>query len=368
MYICQPNNNGMNEKNLSFFGIRLKLARKMAGMSLQALSDNLGNLVSKQALNKYEQGLMNPSNEVLLAISKLLEVNPDFFLKKEYVEICNISFRKRATLSKKLEESIIEKARDYVERFFEIENILGIHSLFINPIENIVIQSRKEAEQAADHLRKAWELGNNPISNLVELLELKGIKVFLIDEIDQIDGVSFVTHSNIPVIVVNVRDKSIERIRFTIIHELAHILLNIDVNIANNSKNVENLCHYFSSCLLIPTPKLIEMIGGPHRSYININELIDIKAYFGISIRATVHRLKHLKVISPSYYQRWMIYMSKTYGQRNEPGEYLGIEKSTVFKRLVNRALAEELISLSKAASLLNASINEIRKGVGGGN
>jgi Zn-dependent peptidase ImmA (M78 family) len=356
----------MNEGNLSFFGVRLKLARKMAGMSLQALSDNLGNLVSKQALNKYEQGLMNPSNEVLLAISKLLNLKPDFFLKKEYVEINNISFRKRATLSKKLEESIIEKARDYVERYFEIENILGIQSVFINPVDDIIIRNRKDSEQAAVRLRQEWELGSNPISNLVELLELKGIKIFLIDEIDQIDGISFVTHNNIPVIVVNTREKSIERIRFTIIHELAHILLSIDKNITGNRKDVEILCHYFSSCFLIPTTKLIDMIGGSHRSYINIKELIDIKAYYGISIRAIVHRLEHLKVITYSYYQRWMIYMSKTYGQKNEPGEYSGVEKSTVFERLVNRALAEELISQSKAASLLNTSINEIRKGVGG--
>ena len=42
--------------------------------------------------------------------------------------------------------------------------------------------------------------------------------------------------------------------------------------------------------------------------------------------------------------------------------------KSKVFEQLVNRALAEGLISLSKGASLCNTNINELRKGVIGVN
>ena len=58
--------------------------------------------------------------------------------------------------------------------------------------------------------------------------------------------------------------------------------------------------------------------------------------------------------------------MSKTYGVKEEPGVYKGEEKSRNFDQLVNRALAEELISLSKAAVLWNVSINELRKGFAG--
>ena len=47
-------------------------------------------------------------------------------------------------------------------------------------------------------------------------------------------------------------------------------------------------------------------------------------------------------------------------------GGYKGEEKSRNFDRLVNRALAEELISLSKAATIWNISINELRKGFTG--
>jgi transcriptional regulator with XRE-family HTH domain len=91
----------MNSSDPNFFGTRLKLARKMAGMSLQDLSDVLENIVTKQSLNKYEQGLMNPTSGVLLAMAKALNVKPDYFLKKDLLEFGEISFRKRASLSKK---------------------------------------------------------------------------------------------------------------------------------------------------------------------------------------------------------------------------------------------------------------------------
>jgi len=354
----------MNSADQNNLGIRIKLARKMAGLSLQELSDLLDNLVTKQALNKYELGLMNPTSDVLLALSKSLKVKPDYFLKKETIELSNISFRKRVSLPKKIEEAIIEKARDYVERFFELESILGLNSTFSNPLKDLIINNEVDTANAAALLRKAWELGNNPISNLIEMLELKGVKVLLIDEVDEVDGFSFTTTNSIPVVIVNIRSKSIERIRFTIIHELAHLLLIFDDILFSDSKIIEKLCHHFSSCFLIPSEKLIEMIGGSHRNYISIKELIAIKEYYGISIRAIVHRLQNLDVISQSYYQRWVIFMSKTYGQKNEPGKYNGDEKLRIFEQLINRALAEDLISISKAASLSNTSLNEIRKGI----
>ena len=84
----------MEQISEKIFGIRLKLARKMAGFSLQELADALENKVSKQALNKYEMGLMNPSGDVLVAISNTLKVKPDYFLKRNQVELGEILFRK----------------------------------------------------------------------------------------------------------------------------------------------------------------------------------------------------------------------------------------------------------------------------------
>lgn len=351
----------MGQATENTFATRLKLARKMAGMSLQDLSDALANKVTKQSLSKYEQAEMNPTSDVLLAISKALRVKPDYFLRRSSLQFGQIQFRKRAALTKKEEDAIVEKVRDYVERYIELEEILNVQNRFTHPLKNFKIEKKNDVEKAADHLRKEWNLGDKPIANIVEMLELKGIKVILIDDVEALDGLAVFTSSGIPIVVVNKKGKSIERLRFTIIHELAHLLLNLAV-LGGSEKMEEEWCHFFSSCFLIPSHMLLKMIGGGKRSYIYINELISIKEYFGISIRAIVHRLKGLNIITDNYYQRWVVYMSKTYGSKDEPGEYKGEEKSKGFDLLIGRGLSEGIISLSKAAALCNTDINHLRK------
>jgi len=53
------------------FGVRLRAARKMAGLSMEGLAGRLGGMVTKQAIGKYEKGLMLPTRAVL---EKLVEV------------------------------------------------------------------------------------------------------------------------------------------------------------------------------------------------------------------------------------------------------------------------------------------------------
>ncbi len=333
----------------------------MAGWSLQDLANALGNSISKQALNKYELGLMNPTSQTLLELSKVLKLKPDFFIRQNQVEFGEIQFRKRVSLSKKDEESIVERAKDYVERCLEIENILNISNEFLNPLHKFNIEKREDVELAANFLRASWELGNDPIPNLADTLELRGIKVFLIEEADDIDGFAVITNSNIPLVVVNCKERSLERIRFTIIHELAHLLLRLD-ELKLEHKEIEIYCHFFASCFLLPSKMLVSQIGSGQRTYIDIKELILVKEYYGISIRAIVLRLRDMGIITPNYYQRWVIYMSKTYGSKKEPGKYQGNESAKSLFQNVYRALSEGLISLSKASAISGIDINELRR------
>src|SRR5690606_19419903 len=112
-----------------------------------------------QALSKYEQGEMNPTSEVLLAIARVLRVKPEYFLKKNSLVLGKVLFRKRRSLSKKEEEMIVEKVRDYVERYTELEQILNVQQAFENPLQNFPIQQKADVEAAADTLRSAWSLG-----------------------------------------------------------------------------------------------------------------------------------------------------------------------------------------------------------------
>jgi Zn-dependent peptidase ImmA (M78 family) len=339
------------------FGTRLASARKMAGMSLQQLSDKLDNMVTKQSLNKYEQDMMKPDSELLIKIANVLNVTIDYFFRETEVKLQGVEFRKKVKLSKTEEESIKQKTIDFLERYFELENLLNVKNDFKNPLKRNKVKKTEDIEEYATELRGVWELGLNPIVNVVEMLEDKHIKVFEIEAPDSFDGLSAYVNE-IPVIVIN-KNFDVVRRRFTALHELAHILLDFDKSI--EEKELEKICHAFAGAFLIPKKSFIEE-STIQRNHISLEELKHIKSYYGISIQATMARAKNLNIINDYVYKKFNIHFNTLGYRKNEPGEYTGTEKSLRFQQLLYRAAAEEVISLSKAASLNNQSLSQFRK------
>jgi hypothetical protein len=63
---------------------------------------------------------------------------------------------------------IKEKTREYLSRYLELEEILGLVDRFINPLEKFgIVTSYEQVNEAANELRKAWNMGNNAIFNVV---------------------------------------------------------------------------------------------------------------------------------------------------------------------------------------------------------
>ena len=344
--------------NLKNFPERLKAARKMNGLSLQDLSDKLDNQISKQALNKYESGLSVPDIDLLSKLSKILNVSQEYFFRSNNLELGNLTFRKLSKLSAKDQDKVVYKTKDFLERYLELEDILGINSFFDNPLKNFIITSYADIEYAAEKIRSEWNLGQGPLFNAIELLEDLKIKVFEINEDEAFSGMSTWVGNKIPIIVLN-KNKNIplDRIRFTALHELGHLVLNLD---NFSEKDQESFCHAFAGAMLIPKLRLINELGGIRRN-IYLNELIALKKQYGISIQAMIYRAKQLNLISESYYKFFMITFSKSGYRKKEPSEYPGLEQSNRFKQLLLRAVAEELISTSKGASLNNQKLSAFR-------
>lgn len=339
------------------FAIQLVAARKMAGLSLQELSDKMENMVTKQALNKYEQGKMNPDSNVLIQLAKALGVPVDYFFRTNKVQLHQIEFRKRVKLSKTEEEAIKQKTIDFLERYFELENLLNIKSVFKNPLKNNKIHNLDDIERVAEELRDKWELGRNPIPNVVEMLEDQGIKVFEIEAPESFDGMKAEVDGK-PVVVINTTFDMVRK-RFTALHELAHLIL--DFSAFENEKEVEKYCHSFAGAFLIPK-KEFEDEFSKTRQHLSLEELIQIKEYYGISIQAIAARAKNLGILDEIAYRNFNIHFSMLGLKKKEPGNYAGKEKAIRFRQLLYRAAAEEVISLSKAAALNNQSLSEFRK------
>lgn len=334
----------------------------MAGLSLQDLADKLQNRVTRQAIHKYEKGNIMPDSEMVGMLSNALGVRPDYFSRKTEVKLDKVEFRKNQKFPVKEKKSIIERTRDFLSRYIELEEILGINTAFEIPISLNTVSSLDDIENAATEVRKNWKLGTDPIFNLIELLENNHIKVVEIGAEDEgIEGVSTWVNDRIPVIVLNrgtpQRKKPLDRIRFTAMHELGHLILPLD-NFSGKEK--EKLCHYFAASMLMPKD-IVEKEIGKSRTKLLIPELGALKLQYGISIQAIAYRLKDLKVISEPYFKQFMFMMDHLGYRIDEPFPYQGYEESNRFTQLLFKALGEEYISMSKAASLKNLKLAEFR-------
>ena len=340
------------------FGQRLAQARQMRGLSLRELGNRLEGRISYNALHKYERGLMMPDSDILISLADVLDQDVDFFFREPSLELKQLQFRKSSRLGAKEEKSIRERAVDYFERHREVEELLGIAKQFKNPLAGHAVRSGENVEEAADNLRRIWRLGEDPLPNVREMLELQGIMMFEVDAAESFNG--FAGHADGYPVIVLARwlDRDLPRKRFTALHEVGHLLLQLDEKPSH--KEQEAICHRFAGAMLIPRRVFIGEFGG-HRQRVSLKELESIKARYGMSVAAVMRRALDLELITHSLYQRFCIISRKNGWHKKEPGDYAGTESSTRFEQLVIRAASEEVISESKGASLLNEPFVDFR-------
>lgn len=339
------------------FAKRLKSARVMTGLSQDELVERIGGLVSKNAISKYEKGLMMPNSNVLIALAKALDVKTDFFYREFSVSIENIEFRKRSNLGKKRENSIKESVLDVVNRYLELEQFLNIHSDFINPINDLQINTKWDVEYAASRLLSEWDLGHNAIPNVIDILEDKEIKVIELDAPEEFDGFSGWADNKYPVIVLN-KALNLERKRLTALHELGHLLLQFNKDV--EQRVIEKMCFQFGGALLLPFDTFKKDFGE-NRKHFAVNELVVMKETYGMSIQAIMARAFALELIPKYTYIRFRQWISSNKTEEGL-GEYIGIEESKRFNQLLYRAASEGIISMSKAANLSNQKLAQFRK------
>ena len=348
-------------------GDRLKLARKKLGYSLRDLTAKLEGGVSAQAISKYERGIMKPAPEVLLALADALQVSVDFLMREQTVFLKKIRFRKVSGLAAKARERMNSEVEDMLQRHHEIERILGFAGR--GGPERTVDLKPEQAEGFAEKIRKAWQLGIDPIPSMTSLLEDRGIKVLVHDLPDQISGMHCLAdvageNASIRAIIVN-RRHNLERRRMSLAHELFHHLAR-----CSTQADEEAAAARFAGAFLVPRRHLLAEIGK-NRANFGYLEFIRLKHMYQVSAAAILMRLSSLGTISQSSLTRAFRTFARTW-RKIEP-EPLPDEDSSSnhelpgqFERLCIGALSEWLITIRKAEDLLQIPRDDIAIKVNG--
>jgi len=299
---------------------RLREARLVRGMTISDLAERIG--ISKQAISQFELGEHSPKHETVLALINTLKFPKNFFyreFKEQYVG--NTFFRANATATKKSKEVQFQKTLlagyiyEYLSEYIEFPELnVPDSSLCLNSEWD-----NNSIEQLAEQVRKQWDLGDKPITNIVHLLERNGVIVFSVDtDSEKVDA--FCQHrKGRPFIFLGNDKQSAFRRQFDGAHELGHILMhkeidNQDVLSRIEFKEMENQANRFASALLLPAEAFAKTVTST-----SLLHFVELKKYWNVSMAAMLYRCLDLKLIDESKYTSLVKQMSMKKMRTKEP-------------------------------------------------
>lgn len=322
-------------------GARLKQARLLAGMTQKELAKELGEAgykITAAAISKYEKGKSVPTARFLLLASSALDVPSTYFTHQPEMDVQWTAFRRHSGFGKRKQEAVKAYASDLAELQIELHSLFYPGSSPELP-EPTPARDYSDAEDIAGQARAGWDVGNRPLDNLVQTAEDRGVIVIgWDDDSGKFDGLSGWC-GDYPITVINA-NRSADRKRFNLAHEIGHLVM--DTSQANEDD--ESLAHRFAAALLVPAEHAFHELGRK-RSHLDWGELMMLKRKYGLSMAGWIRRARDLKIISERYYESLNIKSSSLGWRKCEPGEYLGDEEPLQLKQMVQRAIAEGLVS-----------------------
>lgn len=330
----------MFDKNLKYYRLKKNMTKK----ELASLAG-----VTPMAITYYENGERKPGMDTIKALAKALDVRVADFLsnRNENLVFAHGEFRKGSKLQVSQQEYIRESVEEYMSRFYSIVDILGGEVLPKAPICHSLPLS-DHAEEDAKVLRKHLRISDaGPIGNLVELFENKGILVYFFDApSDAFSGMNGFVNER-PYVIIN-KNMMPERIRSTMVHEMAHFIFAWPDNMPE--KEVEERATAISGAFLFSAEDARRELGI-RRTVVSKDMELTCREY-GISMYLLVKRAEICGIITSAAAKDFYIRAGQLGWKKKEPVR-IGKEEPTLFSQLVFRAVSEKEITVQKGAELL---------------
>ena len=332
----------------------LTFAREYRGMTQTSLAAKISGL-SQSNLSKYEKGLCTLSDEILCRIMNTLEFPMEFLdLKIENNVECR-HYRKKA--------SINATERNKIDRFISLAAYcFDWISEYVNlpdfKFKYMDLEAGMTPEEVARQVRRMFRLGVAPVENICNFIEKNGVFIYYWDcKCDEFDGVSLITDKGNHLIIIN-QNMSNDRIRFSIAHELGHILMHQCCDfVVLELRDKEKEANRFASEFLMP-----EQAIKPALSNLTFSQLPTLKAYWLTSMAAIIQRAKFLERINDSKYKTFRIELSRRAWLKKEPYPVF-VDKPTVISKiysLVTKELGYDKSQIALLSKIPSDIINEM--------
>jgi Zn-dependent peptidase ImmA (M78 family)/transcriptional regulator with XRE-family HTH domain len=293
------------------YGNRIRQARELRGITQIELANRVG--VKQAAISQMEKDEFEPSEELLKAISNETGFLPSFFSREPVIDFSqgSLSFRAKRSISSREET----KAYQYAKIIYEqtkrmVEKVTEMPPLRLPHIAGEKIE--RSAEITRSNLGIAPDV---PIKNLIELLEKNGVFCLtlpiVLPKLDAFSTWAIIDRER-PIIVLS-SGKPMDRMRFSISHELGHLVLhhpNKDV-----IKETERQANIYASEFLLPTISMKSELTTP----ISLTSLARMKVRWGVSMQAIIYRARDLKIINDRQFKYLFSQLSAHGWRTREP-------------------------------------------------
>ncbi len=317
----------------------LKIARDFRGLRQNELAKKL-NYKSVSKLSKIENGLKKATSQEIEEILEALNF-PNSYLGLNFNSEIRNDFKYRS-------RKINNRTKNEIEANLHIalsiiDDLLGdeleIDSFSFDNYINDPINKLLEIDEIAHYFRKKLDLNIFNETNLISKIESLGIIVLEVEYSKledsrelKVDGTSAVTLNRVPVIFIN-KFSSNDRKKFTLAHELGHIVLHsYKVNNRKSEKEMEDEANEFASELLLP-----KKVVKSDLKDLNLNKLEMLKSKYGVSMGALLYKAKSLNAIPESTHKYLLIEMSRMGWLKKEPiRTNLTIDSSTTMCEILS--------------------------------
>ncbi len=320
---------------------KLTEARLARSYNISQLADLVG--VTRQSISKYEQGLSNISTDVLNRISSKLNFPVSFFFKNSTPFSFNNStvfYRSFKSSEESIRSMIRIKCNWTYQMYHFLNENITMPKLNLPDFDLLLNQGNmtyENIQRIADTLRNYWGLGKGPINNMISILEKNGIIVsgakIAATKTDACSEIILGT----PVVFYDKSLKSSCRIRFSLAHELGHIILhryvtNEDLKNKVFLEQIEKEANTFASCFLLPNDGFLNDVIS-----ISLDYLLYLKEKWKVSLSAIIYKCKELELIDDNQNLSLRKKISYRHWNKVEPlDDSIPYESTKLFKQAID--------------------------------
>lgn len=331
----------------------LRVARQLRGLQQGDAAQRLG--ISQAMLSRVENRLSPFAGDLIDRAATVFGMPRTFFVQTDTVLGAPVSvhpmWRKKAAVSAREMDQIVAELNVRLMHMRRLLRAVEIEATY--PIPSLPVDEFESVERIAALARAQWQMPAGPIHNLTRALEAAGIVVVHSDMAGSaVDGVTFSAPGLPPLIVLN-GNQSADRMRFTLAHELGHLVMHR----TQPTQQMEEQANEFASFFLMPT----QDIRPYYSRRIDLRLLAELKPVWRVSMASLLMRARSLGLLAYNQERYLWQQFSMAKIRLGEPPELdFERERATALPDLIQAHIQQLGYSISDLAGMLHLQPDEL--------